>query len=78
MRFGLPGDSGVVRQIRHIVAVPVAAAFLSACMATTGDPCADAERDVNLFTLLDNSLSGTYDACLDDLARRSRPGPPAC
>ena len=53
--------------LRHILAVPVTAAFLSACMATSGDPCADAERDVNLFSLLDNSLSGTYDACLDDL-----------
>ncbi len=59
--------------LRHILAVPLTAAFLSACMATSGDPCADAERDVDLFTLLDNSLSGTYDACLgdlrDDLAR---------
>ena len=53
--------------LRHIVAVPVTAALLSACMATSGDPCADAERDVELFALLDNSLSGTYDACLDDL-----------
>lgn len=53
--------------LRHILAVPVIAAFLSACMATSGDPCTDAERDVNLFSLLDNSLSGTYDACLDDL-----------
>ena len=63
-------DGGVVRLrnvLCRIVAVPVAAAFLSACMATTGDPCADAERNVDLFTLLDNSLSGTYDACLDDL-----------
>ena len=58
MHAGLP---------RHILAVPVTAAFLSACMATSGDPCADAERDVHLFTLLDNSLSETYDACLDDL-----------
>lgn len=64
---GLQGDSGIVRLLRHIVALPVAAVFLSACMATTGDPCADAERDIDLFTLLDNSLSGTYDACLDDL-----------
>ena len=53
--------------LRHILAVPLTAAFLSACMATSGDPCADAERDVDLFTLLDNSLSGTYDACLNDL-----------
>jgi len=76
MHSGFLRDSGLARLrgvLRPILAVPVAAAFLSACMATSGDPCADAERDVDLFTLLDNSLSGTYDACLgdlrDDLAR---------
>ncbi|MCE2520599.1 MAG: hypothetical protein J4G15_12435 [Alphaproteobacteria bacterium] len=76
MHSGFLRDSGPARLrgvLRPILAVPVAAAFLSACMATSGDPCADAERDVDLFTLLDNSLSGTYDACLgdlrDDLAR---------
>ncbi len=70
MQPGLLRDGGVVRLrgvLRRVLAVPVAAAFLSACMATSSDPCADAERDVDLFTLLDNSLSGTYDACLDDL-----------
>ncbi len=67
MGLGRLRDSMVVRQCRHIVAAPVAAAFLSACMATTGDPCTDADRNVDLFMLLDNSLSGTYDACLDDL-----------
>ena len=70
MHSGLLREGGVVRMrgvLRHVLAVPVAAAFVSACMVTSGDPCADAERDIDLFTLLDNSLSGTYDACLDDL-----------
>ena len=70
MQLGPLRDGGVVRLrgvLRHVLVVPEAAAMLSACMATTGDPCADAERNVDLFTLLDNSLSGTYDACLDDL-----------
>ncbi len=70
MHPGLMRDGGVVRMcdaLRRVLAVPLAAGLLSACMATSGDPCADAERDVNLFTLLDNSLSGSYGACLDDL-----------
>ncbi len=57
-------DAGL---LRRILAVPVAASFLSACMASSGDRCADAERNVDLVSLLDNSLSGTYDACLDNL-----------
>ena len=70
MHLGLMRDGGVARMrdsLRHVLPVPLVAVLLSACIATSGDPCADAERDVNLFTLLDNSLSGTYDACLDDL-----------
>ena len=41
---------------------------VAACAATPqGDPCADANRGINLSVLFENSTSGTYDACLDDL-----------
>ena len=32
-----------------------------------GDPCAAANRDISLFSLVGNSASGVYDKCLDDL-----------
>ena len=47
----------------------LAALLLAACgPAHRGDdPCATANRDINLFSLLGNTASGAYDKCLDDL-----------
>ena len=54
--------------MRRFVIPSVIVALLSACVSTTpGDPCSGANRDVDLFVLLDNSVSGNYDACLDEL-----------
>ena len=41
---------------------------VAACAATPqGNPCGAANRGINLSVLFENSTSGTYDACLDDL-----------
>jgi chromosome segregation ATPase len=38
---------------------------LAACASPSGDPCASANAPVSFGTLLSNSLSGNYDACID-------------
>ena len=50
-------------------AASLAALILAACVPahTEADPCAAANRDINLFSLLGNTTSGVYDKCLDDL-----------
>ena len=54
--------------MRRFVIPAVIVPLLAACVSTTpGDPCAGANRDVDLFVLLDNTVSGNYDACLDEL-----------
>lgn len=40
---------------------------LSSCAAPGGDPCAQANRNVNLGTLIGNSVSGSYGACLTSM-----------
>ena len=50
-------------------AAGLATLVLAACAPAHrgGDPCAAANRDINLFSLVGNSASGAYDKCLDDL-----------
>lgn len=45
----------------------VAVALVLAACAPAADPCARANQPVNIFTLLANTTTGSYDACLDDL-----------
>jgi hypothetical protein len=42
---------------------------VGACMPVveTEDPCAMADRDIELSTLIQNSLEGNYESCLSQL-----------
>ena len=57
--------------MRGFAATVVAAATAFAVAAPAGgsgdDPCAAADREINLGTLLGNKFSGAYDKCLEDL-----------
>ena len=55
--------------MRSLAAAVAAAALGVAVFPATpeGDPCAAADRGVSFFVLLNNSTSGIYDDCLDDL-----------
>ena len=55
--------------MRIVLALAIALALVGAASSAERqrDPCTSASRDINIFSLLDNSASGTYDACLDDL-----------
>lgn len=44
-----------------------ASIVLAACAAPSGDPCASANSDVNLATLIGNSVSGSYEQCLSSM-----------
>ena len=50
-----------------VLAAATTVALAAPAGAAKGDPCAAANRDVNLFSLLGNSMSGTYDKCLEEL-----------
>lgn len=45
----------------------VSVLMVSACSEPGGDPCASANRDVNLGTLIGNSASGNYSQCLTSM-----------
>ncbi len=49
------------------LAATVALALLAACAQPGADNCDQANRSINFVNLLANSVSGSYDACLDDL-----------
>ena len=55
--------------MRNLAAAAAAAALGVAASPATpeADPCAAADRGVSFFVLLENSTSGIYDACLDEL-----------
>ena len=55
-----------MRVIRHTAPALLAVA-LTACAPSTGDPCASANAPVSFGTLLSNSLSGNYGACIDTM-----------
>jgi septal ring factor EnvC (AmiA/AmiB activator) len=55
---------------RSAAAAAAALVALSGCAPTTGagaDPCASANAPVSFGSLLSNSLSGSYDKCLDTM-----------
>lgn len=52
--------------MRALLILGPTALALAAC-APAADPCASANRDVNLATLIGNSASGNYNACLDTM-----------
>ena len=51
--------------MRRIVVCAPFLAMLSAC-SPPQDPCASANADITLGSLMANRLSGAYDACLDE------------
>lgn len=53
---------------KKIFAVSVAGGILlSACTDSNLDSCGNANREINLGTLADNALSGSYEDCIDTL-----------
>lgn len=46
--------------------------FITSCASPVlDDPCAASERPVSAVALLENSLSGSYESCLDSIRRQS-------
>lgn len=50
-----------------VILATISLGVLSACVEPGGDACAAANRDVNLFSLMSNTVTGSYDRCLGDL-----------
>lgn len=51
----------------HLAIAPVAALLVAACTDPNLDACGNANRDVNLGNLVGNTVSGSFNQCIDDL-----------